>query len=120
MAKVLVIDDDPDLRHTLERTLTLSGHDVLEAGDGNEGLRVLHSQPVDLVLCDIFMPDKEGIETITEISRDFPGITIIAMSGGNPSSNPMLSIVSMLGDVRILEKPFDTKTLLSTVEEAVH
>jgi len=119
MARILIIDDDVGTRTSVGQALTSAGHEVVLASDGEQGIQLHRLKPVDLVITDLFMPKKEGIETITELSKEFPQLAIIAMSGGNPASGPMLAVAGMLGDVRILEKPFDTQTLLHTVEEAL-
>jgi len=90
---------------------------VLEAADGIEGLEIYRQEPTDLVITDLIMPEKEGIETIIELKRDFPEVKIIAMSGGGriePES--YLNIAQKLGALQTLTKPFDRKELL----EAVH
>lgn len=79
---ILVAEDDAQMRLMLRHILSREGHDVAEAGDGNAALRLLEERAFDLVLMDIIMPGKEGIETILEIRRTRPHLKIIAMSGG--------------------------------------
>jgi len=119
MATILVIDDETGVRVALERILTQSGHEVLSASDGKEALRIHHKRPADLVIVDVFMPDQDGLETITAFRKDFPHVTIIAISGGYDASGAMLSIARELGAARILEKPFDYETLLRSVDEVL-
>lgn len=118
MAKILVIDDDPEMRSALEQTLKLAGHDVMLAEDGEQGLKVLRDQPANLVITDIFMPNKEGFETINTLRKDFPGVPIIAISG-RPELGNVLAIARRLGSVRTLAKPFQSPELLAAVEEAL-
>src|SRR5215471_13095472 len=82
MARILVIDDDSLVRATARAILESAGHAVTSAADGNLGLNQCIKEPFDLVLCDIFMPNKDGIETIRQLRRSCPGLPIIAMSGG--------------------------------------
>src|SRR5689334_6469315 len=103
---VLVIDDDALMRVTLERTLKQAGYEAISAADGNECLVVCRSRAVDLVLIDLFMPNKEGMETIVELCRDFPKIAIIAMSGASAVA-PLLSTALLLGAAKTLMKPFE-------------
>ncbi len=85
MAKVLVIDDDPGFRRMIRMILMRMRHEVAEAADGNEGLTLFKAGSSDLVISDIVMPDKEGIQTILEIRALAPDARIIAMSGGGAS-----------------------------------
>src|SRR5436190_16251520 len=82
MPRVLVIDDNEQIRRLIGLTLRCEGFEVLEAGDGDWGLRLYREQPADLVICDIFMPDKEGLETIQTLITLEPRLPIIAISGG--------------------------------------
>jgi len=117
MAKILLVDDDPDIRSLLKIMLTGEGHDVVEAADGTQALQVAQSQPFDLVLTDLIMPDKEGIETIMELRKKFPRIRIIAMSGGGVGrQEDYLGLAGKLGAMRTLAKPFGIKELKETVD----
>ena len=118
MARILVIDDDPDLGALLDVTLSLVGHEVLVAGDGAKGLAVLDATPVDLVIVDIFMPEKEGIETILDLRARWPTLPIIAMSGGGRSGNrDFLGQALQLGANRAVDKPFDYTEIQKLVAE---
>jgi CheY-like chemotaxis protein len=120
VAKILVIDDEKPLRAFLWAALRFAGHEVGEAGDRAEGLRALRRGSYDLVLCDLFMPVKEGIETIPEIRRDFPALPVIAMSGGSlPGQIDMLPVALRLGATRTLRKPFHPAELLGAVDAAL-
>lgn len=120
MARILVVDDEPDIRALLEIALKLDGHDVVLAGDGVEGLRCQRDAPADLAIVDIFMPEKEGIETIMEMRQEFPRLPIIAMSGGGRSGNTsFLAQALHLGATRAIAKPFDHRVMLEVVHEVL-
>jgi len=119
MTRILIIDDDDEMRLILEHALTSAGYEVFPAADGREGMAALRTQAFDLIMTDLFMPNQEGIETITELRRQLPHVPIIAMSGGNTNSNLMLTVARELGAVRVLEKPFDAETLFYTVENVL-
>jgi two-component system response regulator (stage 0 sporulation protein F) len=118
MARILVIDDSAAVRELLEQMLRLTGHDVAVAGNGKEGIDQLRRQPVELVITDLFMPEKEGLETIQELRRDFPNIAIIAMSG-EPGMPSLLGIAKRFGAVKTIEKPFDRTEMIAAVEEVL-
>jgi DNA-binding NtrC family response regulator len=118
MARILVIDDDGDMRTLLEQTLGAAGHEVMSARDGRDGMRLYRAAPAQLVITDLFMPNQEGLETIIQLRRDFPGLPIIAMSGRTGAST-MLSIARRLGAFAILEKPFETDQLMQAVNGAL-
>src|SRR5260370_37787243 len=88
MARILVVDDDHDICEVLEMGLTHAGHEVRVAADGASALRLVRAQPLHLIITDIFMPGKEGIETIMEIRRDFPAVKVVAVSGGGREGGP--------------------------------
>jgi DNA-binding response OmpR family regulator len=115
MGRVLVIDDDPEIREVLGEALKSVGHEVFLAADGREGLNQCHTTPVDVVITDLFMPNRDGLETIVELRKDFPHTAIIAMSG-QTAATPTLAIAMRLGASAILEKPFPPNRLLDTVE----
>src|SRR3954469_20013849 len=87
MKTVLVIDDETLVRATVARMVERAGHRVLQAANGVEGLNIFKRERVDLVVCDIIMPEKEGIETIGELRRSNPTLKIIAISGGGRADN---------------------------------
>lgn len=120
MAQILIIDDDRHLRYAVRTALEEAGHDVREAGDGKEGLQACAEQSVNLVLCDLFMPGKEGLETIIELRQRFPGVPIIAVSGGHATSGmDCLPMAAKLGAEKIVYKPFDMNRLLALIQGAL-
>ncbi|MBU0996342.1 MAG: response regulator [Proteobacteria bacterium] len=118
MKRVLVIDDEPQVRKMLGKLLEREGFDVTDAQDGREGIRLYHENPFDLVIMDLVMPEKEGIETIRELKGDYPEIKIIAMSGGGKSApEGYLDMVRILGAMHTFAKPIMTDQLLDVVHE---
>jgi DNA-binding NtrC family response regulator len=118
MARILVIDDDPDMRTMVGQTLKSAGHEVALATDGQEGVEQCRARPADLVVTDIYMPNREGLETMVEIRKRFPEIAIIAMSGRD-TARTMLSIAQRLGAAEVLQKPFVTGELRTAVERVL-
>lgn len=116
MARILVIDDEELARFTLREILETAGHEVSEARNGNEGIAFQKAQPFDLVITDIIMPEKEGVETIIEMKRDCPGVKIIGISGGGRTRNlDFLKLAKQFGAMRVLAKPFTEGELLECV-----
>ncbi len=116
MASILVIDDDNHVRPILRLALEEAGHRVREARDGTEGLDLNRQEPADLILCDIFMPGKDGLATLRELRRDFPTVPVVVMSGGSPIAHrDFLEIAKLLGAVRVLDKPISLPVLTDTV-----
>ena len=118
MPRILVIDDDPDMRAMLDQTLKSAGFEPLLAADGIEAMKQLRSSPADVVITDLFMPNQEGLETIREIRQFFSKIPIIAMSG-KALANSMLPIAQKLGAVGILDKPFSPVELLAILTKVL-
>lgn len=120
MSRILLIDDDDALRKMLRLTLTGMGHSVVEARNGREGVALDATQQPDLVLTDIIMPDKEGIETILEIRRQHPETRIIAMSGGGRvNARDYLVMARRFGARYVLEKPFSNGEMALAIESAL-
>jgi DNA-binding response OmpR family regulator len=118
MARILVIDDDPDTRAMLEQTLKPAGYEVISAADGWEGVMRYRTSPADLVITNLYMPKQDGLETIRVFRACFPEAAIIAMSG-RPDSGTMLSIAQTLATVEILRKPFVGDELIAVVGKAL-
>jgi len=118
MKIILVIDDDEDVRSCIRNILEHSGYSVLEAENGKVGIDICSHNPVDLVIVDLFMPEKEGIETIIELRKEYADFKILAISGGIPGYGPdhFLHIAQKLGADGTLDKPFNMQQLLSKVE----
>lgn len=120
MSLILVIDDEPLMRRTLRTALEQAGHDVLEASDGNDGLAKALAAGPDLVLTDIIMPNREGVETIGELRRAQPDLPIIAISGGGRmGAGVLLELARGLGATRTMSKPIRNADLLQAVRECL-
>lgn len=117
---LLIIDDDPALRDSIRRTLRREKYTVLEATEGREGIEIVKANPVNLVLVDLFMPGKEGLETIAELRRSYPGLKVIAMSGGGTKGFVnLLDVAKSMGAQRVLAKPFSREELIEAVDGLV-
>ena len=115
---ILVIDDEHALREILSQVLTDAGHRVVGAENGKEASKALATSAFDVVLTDVIMPEKDGMQVISEVRKKFPEVRIIAMSGGgHVSRDQYLKIAKGLGAHAILEKPFANQKLLDTIEE---
>ncbi len=118
MAQILIIDDDDIIRRMLRLMLTKAGYTVLDAANGKEGLELFRNNDVDLVLTDLIMPEKEGIEMIVELRSDFPDVKIIAMSGGaQMGPEGYLQMADALGAQQTLKKPIARQDLLNAIEQ---
>src|SRR5687767_4329516 len=109
MSKILVVDDDEGMQRFCRFVLEEAGHSVTVAPNGRAAIEAFQADPFNLVLCDIHMPEKDGIETIMELRRDYPLVRIVAMSGGGvyPQLRPvLLRSASALGAATTLQKPF--------------
>ena len=120
MVRILVVDDDARLRAGLQDILTQAGYDVEIAGNGEEACQAFKRLPVDLLITDILMPEKEGIETISALRRVCPGLPIIAISGGGKES-PMfyLEMAREFGADVAIQKPFSKAQIIEAVEDLI-
>ncbi len=117
MARILIVDDDQQVRTVFRRILENAGYDIDEASDGIMAARRYRDQPADLIILDIIMPEQEGLGTIIELRRQNPSVKIIAISGGGRmDAEDYLSTARKLGASSSLEKPVTTAALLSEVE----
>ncbi len=118
MTRILVVDNEEQIRILLRTSLERDGYQVMDAPDGKVGMELCHKEPFDLVVTDIVMPEKDGIETMVELQRFFPKTKIIAISGGGQmlDANEVLQTASLLGAQCTLFKPFDLKDFLSMVK----
>lgn len=117
MARVLVIDDDAAVRTAIGHVLARLGHAMVEAGEGNEAIRQLKDAPPDLIITDIIMPGREGIETIMVVRSLLPEVPIIAMSGGGSfGGSAYLQVAERLGASATIMKPFKIHELQEQVE----
>jgi CheY-like chemotaxis protein len=121
MPSVLVIDDEASVRKVLRKALEREGYKVMDAANGSEGIALYQEHPTDLVVTDILMPEKEGLETIMAFRRDFPEVRIFAMSGGGLiGSVCCLSMAKGLGATRVYTKPLGIEELLKDIGELLN
>ena len=120
MPKILVIDDDEQVRALLYEILDRAGFEVVEAANGLEGVNAYRRAPTDLIITDLIMPEKEGVETILELRGEFPSVRIVAISGGGRNgAQDYLSIAARLGARRVVAKPFSRQEILDAVQAAL-
>jgi CheY-like chemotaxis protein len=118
MGRILVVEDDKAVRELLREILERAGHEVTVAENGQEAIQKTRETPPDLIITNILMPEKEGLETIQELHRDDPDIKIIAVSGGGQiGPADYLDIARRFGANRTFSKPFDRRELLEAVAE---
>lgn len=121
MARILVIDDNPEFRGILHSHLTSQGYTVLEAGNGDQGIALLETHAdIDIVLTDILMPQRDGVEVLRTVKRRWPHLPVIALSGGGwIGAEELLGMAERLGADRVLQKPVTRETLLNAVTDAL-
>ncbi|MBU0698826.1 MAG: response regulator [Proteobacteria bacterium] len=120
---ILIVDDEPSIRDTLQRTLRnlRDGCVFFTAGNGVEALKLMQSTPIDLIITDLLMPEKEGLETIMEVRKCFPAVKIIAISGGGRNGTiDFLDVAEKLGASYTLSKPFTPEEIREVVQEVLN
>jgi len=116
--KVLIIDDEPEIREILRVYCEAEGFDVFEAENGREGVKIQRMSPADVLICDLIMPVQEGIETITGFRQEFPKVGIIAISGGGKiGPESYLEVAQQLGAWKVFRKPLDISVLIKALHE---
>ncbi len=120
MARILVADDDGEVRGMIREMLERAGHEVIEASNGVELTRLFYQNPTDVVVTDIIMPEKEGLSTILELKRFIPDVKIVAISGGGiaPPRNYVDWAIACGADKGFI-KPFERQEFLDAVEELI-
>ncbi len=121
MARILVIDDDRQFLGYLDEAISRAGYLVETARNGKEGLEVIDRAEIDLIITDIFMPEKDGIELLRQFRHKKSDIKVIAISGGmqGSSSENILKIARIIGARRTLEKPFTKTDLIPIIREVL-
>ncbi|MEN8761849.1 MAG: response regulator [Thiogranum sp.] len=128
MASILIIDDEEDIRDALKMVLERAGYEVKVASNGDEAIKLQREQPAQLVITDIIMPEKDGVLTIKEMREEYPGLRIIAISGGGGveplaykpgaiTTTAYLAAAKEVGADRVFTKPFDRKDLIQAVAD---
>jgi DNA-binding NtrC family response regulator len=119
--RVLVIDDNAELRELIRNSLEYEGFEVASAPDGARGLELQRSNPAQVIITDIFMPESEGMETLAALRKEFPRAPIIVMSGGGAKMGvDYLGAAMQLGAAKSFSKPFDLEALAAAVRELAH
>jgi len=121
MAKILIVDDDEQLREMLKQALEKEEYEVVGSDNGEDAIRILRKNQIDLIITDIIMPEKDGMSLILELRRNYPDLQIIAISGGARHIDPQnpLNIAKKLGAHFTFTKPFKLNDLLGAVRELV-
>ncbi len=121
MKKILVIDDDQQFNEMICMALSDTGYEVITAPDGLKGVQMFTAERPDLVISDLYMPEKEGLETVMELRQIDKAIRILVVSGGSPhmKMSDMFTMAEMFGADAVLPKPFSISTLLQKVKELV-
>ena len=118
MIEVLLVDDDPLMRGLLAEWLGEAGYPVRQADNGASALQMLGSQPAGLLITDMDMPGRDGAQMLAEVLRMWPGMPVIAISGGARDGRANWAATAIrLGAAKTLDKPFEKKQLLSALEE---
>jgi CheY-like chemotaxis protein len=121
MHRVLLIEDRDYVREVLRRLLEAEGHRVLLAASGEEGVRLCRLRHAEVVVCDIYLPDRSGLGVIRELRREFPGTRLVAMSGGDPrGDSDVIAAARGQGADAALQKPFTADALLEAVNGPAH
>ena len=116
--RILVIDDDEQMRVLLQQAMQWAGYEVVAAENGRQGQQMFEEKPADLIITDLIMPEQEGLETIRILKQRYPAVKIIAISGGGRiGPEAYLPTAMELGADRIFAKPFDVKELIAAVQE---
>lgn len=117
MARILVVDDEAEVRRTIGRMLATAGHDVVSAATGREAQLVLDQTKPDIIIVDILMPEQDGIELIGTLRRGNTGVKILAISGGGQlHPHDLLLVARKLGAEAVLAKPFQADELLAAID----
>lgn len=117
MPRILVIDDNAEFGRILQAHLTAHGHKVVTAKDGEQGLALIEQESFDIVLTDILMPQRDGIEVLRQVKQRWPGLPVIAVSGGGwIKAGDLLEMAERLGADRVLQKPVRRDDLLAAVD----
>lgn len=122
MAKILIVDDEPQLRMMLTHMLKQDNHEVLEADNGAQGIAMYRQHKPDMMIADLVMPEKNGIDMLLDLKKEFPQLNVLAISGGGgiTGSFDYLPIAKLIGAKRILKKPFGLEDLRKSVKDLLN
>jgi CheY-like chemotaxis protein len=118
MPSVFIIDNDEAVREVLRTGLTAAGYSVQEAANGRQGINAFRKRPADLVITDIYMPDRDGLEVIEALRRTHPNVKVLAISGASGTMG-YLRKAQALGATRVLAKPLSMPAVLKVVAEII-
>ena len=121
MANILVVDDEQSVREMLTHMLEADDHEVISAEDGEQGLNLYRENLPDLVISDLVMPHKNGIDMILELKKDFPELRLIAISGGGGITGAFdyLPTAKLVGANKVLKKPFGLQELRDALQHVL-
>ncbi len=121
MSRILVIDDKLQIRLVIQELLAVDGHDVDLAENGSTALKMAASNSYDLIITDLYMPEKDGLEVIKALKKSLKQVKIIAMSGGGVKkfADDMLKSAKIMGAAVALQKPLDYDELRNAVKEVL-
>jgi two-component system response regulator (stage 0 sporulation protein F) len=114
MASILIVDDDAPIRAVLRDILEEEGHQIREAADGQIGLTLYREAPADLVITDILMPERDGMEVTLALTQEFLDARVIVMTGATGHRN-FLNVAKLFGARRVIQKPFTVEELRRAV-----
>ncbi len=119
MARILLIDDEQQIRDLLKEVLEQNGHEVIECCKGTEGVRQYKQSLFNLVIMDMLLPDKQGFEILKELKQHHSQVNVLAISGGffSDADDTVLDIAHRLGVGKALAKPFELTDFLATVNQ---
>ena len=115
--RILVVDDDAEMRESVAGILDAAGYEVETARDGEQAIATQRARPAALLITDVFMPTRDGLETIQQFRAEYPRLPIIAMTGGSPTglTEEYLNVAKIAGADVTLRKPFPVQALLDSV-----
>lgn len=117
-SRILLIEDDEALRQSLARLLVRSGYQVTEAAHGHAALQCMRQEPAQVVISDMLMPYMDGVETILALRRNWPGVKIMAVSGGGMNSaETYITIARAVGAHKVMAKPLIPSKFLEAIGE---
>lgn len=119
MARILIIEDDEAFRAILKEALEGAGHSVAEAATGRKAISMIRTDPPEVVLTDLVMPDQDGIGVILMIRDEFPNTPFVAMSGSSINAGLYLNMAKKLGARHVLQKPFGLETMVAAVDDVL-
>ena len=114
MASILIVDDEAPIRLFLRRVLDEEGHQIREAANGYSGLALYREEPADVVITDILMPERDGLEVTLALTREFLNARVIAITGATGDQN-YLNVAKLFGARRVVQKPFTPEEILRAV-----